>query len=168
VNSEELLFWGLGLLAASLLLVVVEVFIPSGGLIALVSTGCAIGGIICLFRVDWIWGITGVGVMILLGPAAFAFALKIWPSTPMGRRMLGERPAEQVEAERLAALREREKYLGMVGAEGVVLTDLRPVGVVQIDSERYDALSETGFIKAGSRIRVTHAEPSQIKVRQIA
>ena len=167
MNSEELLFWGLGLLAASLLLVVVEVFIPSGGLIALVSTGCAIAGIVCLFRVGWGWGLTGLSVLIVLGPTAFAFALKIWPSTPMGRRMLGERPAEQIEAERLAALREREKYLGMVGAEGVVLTDLRPVGMVQIDNDRYDALSETGFVAAGSRVRVTHAEPSQIKVRKI-
>lgn len=167
MSNEELLFWGLGLIAASLLLVVVEVFIPSGGLIALVSTGCAIAGIVCLFRVGWVWGVAGLGTLIFLGPMAFAFALKVWPSTPLGRRMLGEPPPEMVEAERLAALRERERYMSMVGAEGVVLTDLRPVGVIQIDGQRYDALSETGFVPAGTRVRVTHAEPSQIKVRQI-
>jgi len=167
VNSEEMLYWGLGLLAASLLLVVVDVFIPSGGLIALVSTGCAVGGIVCLFRVGALWGLAGLGTMIVLGPTAFAFALKVWPSTPMGRRMLGEKPAEEIEADRLAALRERERYLGMVGAEGVVLSDLRPVGVVQIDGHRYDALSESGFIPVGSKVRITLAEPSQIKVRRI-
>jgi membrane-bound ClpP family serine protease len=167
VTGEELLYWGLGLLAASLLLVVVEVFVPSGGLIALLSTGCAIAGIVCLFRVSITWGLTGLGTMVVLGPSAFAFALKIWPSTPIGRKMLGEKPPEQVEAERLAALKEREHYAGMIGAEALVLTDLRPIGVIQLDTERFDALSETGFIPAGTRVRITHAEPSQIKVRRI-
>lgn len=167
MNSEELLYWGLGLLAASLLLIVVEVFIPSGGLIALVSTGCGVAGIVCLFKVGTLWGLAGLGTMVVLGPSSFAFALKIWPSTPMGRRMLGEKDPEQVEAERLAALKERERYLGMVGAEGMAMTDLRPVGVVRIDGERFDALSESGFIPVGSKVRITLAEPSQIKVRRI-
>ena len=34
---ESLLFWGLGLLAASLLLVAVEIFVPSAGVIAIVA-----------------------------------------------------------------------------------------------------------------------------------
>jgi membrane-bound serine protease (ClpP class) len=85
----------------------------------------------------------------------------------MGRHMLGERAPEEVEAERLEAIRERERYLGMIGAEGVAMTDLRPVGVVQIQGQRYDALSETGFVPTGSKVRVTLAEPSQIKVRRV-
>ncbi len=165
MTGEQLLLWGLGLLAVSLLLVVVEVFVPSGGLIAFVSLGCALGGLYCLFKYSTTWGIIGIALILVLGPTAFGFALKIWPSTPIGRKMLGEIPPEEVEAQRLAALKERERLMSLVGAQGKVLSDLRPVGVVQIDGERYDALSETGFIPAGTKVKVTIVEANQIKVR---
>lgn len=166
--GEEFLFWGLGLVAAALMLIVVEVFVPSGGLISLAATGCAIAGVYCLFRYSPSWGLIGLLLLLVLGPAVFSFAIKIWPSTPIGRKMLGERPAEQVEAERLQAQRERDRYLALIGQEGTVITDLRPVGMVQIAGKRYDALSEVGVVRAGSRIRVVSADPSQIKVRAIS
>ncbi len=166
--GEELLFWGLGLLAASLLLVVIEVFIPSGGLISLVSAGCALGGLYCLFRYNTTWGVAGLGAMLILGPMVFTFALKVWPNTPLGRRMLGDKPVEEVEAERLAALKEREKQLALVGAEGVVRTDLRPLGVIEIDGRRFDAISDVSFVKAGTRVRVTVVESNQVRVRPLS
>lgn len=167
MTAEQYLIWGVCLLAASLLLVIIEVFVPSGGLLAVVSTGCAVTGVVFLFKVSTTWGLAGLGAMVVLGPSAFAFALKIWPSTPMGRRMLGAKSPEEEEADRLAALKEREKQLALIGAEGVVLSDLRPVGVIQIDGQRFDALSETGLIRAGSRIRVTKIDSNQVKVRAV-
>jgi membrane-bound ClpP family serine protease len=166
--NEAFLYWGLGLIAASLLLIVVEVFVPSAGLISLTATGCAIAGVYCLFRVGTGWGITGLATLAILGPAFFSFAIKVWPHTPIGRKMLGERPAEELERERLESQRQRDALLAMVGQEGVVLTDLRPVGMVQIGSKRYDALSEMGLIRAGTRVKVVVAEPSQLRVRAIA
>ncbi len=167
MTGEELLFWGLGLLAASLLLVVIEVFVPSSGLIALTAAGCGVVGIIFLFRYSTSWGISGTITMLILGPTAFGFALKVWPSTPMGRRMLGAKTPEEEEADRLAELKERQKQQSLVGAEGIVVTDLRPVGMIQIDSTRMEALAETGFIRAGTRVRITVVESNQIKVRAV-
>lgn len=164
--NETMLYWGTGLLAASLLLLILEVFVPSGGLIAVAATGCAIAGVVCLFRVSTTWGLVGILTLLFLGPAAFSFALKVWPHTPIGRRMLGEKPPEQVEAERRAAEREREERLALLGAEGVVVTDLRPVGVARINGKRYDVLSEESLIRAGERVRVSLVEPNQIKVRR--
>jgi membrane-bound ClpP family serine protease len=165
--NEDKLFWGLGLVAAALLLVIIEVFIPSAGIISLTAAVCAIAGVYCLFQVSVWWGITGVAALAILGPAVLSFALKIWPSTPMGRKMLGEMSPEQAESERLAAQRERDRFLALIGQEGTVLTDLRPVGMVQVAGKRYDALSETGLIRAGGKIRVISADPQQIKVRAI-
>lgn len=163
----ELLFWGLGLLAAAMLLVVIEVFVPSGGLIAILSTGCAIAGVVCLFKVSTTWGAIGVAAVLVMGPLTFAFALKVWPSTPMGRKMMGEKPPEQLEAERLAELKEREQLAALVGMEGVVLVDLRPIGTIEVNGKRYEALSERSIIRAGSRVKITMVEPNQIKVRAI-
>ncbi|MFM9997090.1 MAG: NfeD family protein [Phycisphaerales bacterium] len=164
--NEVMLYWGIGLLGASLLLLILEVFIPSGGLIAVTATGCAIAGVVCLFRVSTTWGLVGILGLMFLGPSAFAFALKVWPHTPIGRRMLGDRSPEELEAERRAAEREREERQALLGAEGVVVTDLRPVGVVSIDGRRHDALSEESMLRAGTRVRVSVVEPNQIKVRR--
>jgi membrane-bound ClpP family serine protease len=167
--NETLLLWGLGLLAASLLLVVAEVFVPSGGLIAVVSAGCAIAGVACLFRVSAAWGIVGVLSVMVLGPAALMFGLKIWPSTPMGRRLiLGDRTEEEIAQEKLRELRERDSVKALVGTEGIALTDLRPVGTVQIGPTRYEALSEGKIVPAGTRVRVTSAQDNQIRVRPLA
>lgn len=163
--DEAMLFWGLGLLAASLLLIIVELFVPSGGLIAITAGVVAISGVVCLFRVSPTWGIIGIFAILLGGPSAFAFGLKIWPHTAIGRRMLGARSPEEEEAERLAEIRERERMAALVGRVGVVLSDLRPVGVVEVDGQRYDALSETSLIRAGTRIRVSIVEPTQVRVR---
>lgn len=164
--NEMMLYWGIGLLGASLLLLILEVFVPSGGLIAITATGCAIAGVVCLFRVNTTWGLVGILSLMFLGPTAFAFALKVWPHTPIGRRMLGDRSPEEVEAERLAAEREREQRQALLGAEGTVVTDLRPVGVVAIGGRRYDAISEESILRAGTRIRVTVAEANQLRVRR--
>jgi membrane-bound ClpP family serine protease len=162
-----MLFWGLGLLAAALLLVIIEVFVPSGGLIAFVAAGSAIAGVYCLFRVSPMWGVIGILCVLILGPLTFSFALRVWPSTPIGRKMMGEKSPEQLEAERKAETQERERLASLIGAEGVVLTDLRPVGVVQIGSDRFDALAESAFIRAGTRVRVSVVQSNQIKVRAI-
>jgi membrane-bound ClpP family serine protease len=162
-----MLVWGLALLAVALLLVVVEVFVPSGGVIGFLAAGSAVAGVYCLFRVGTAWGLVGIGIVVVLGPLAFGFALRVWPSTPMGRKMLGEKPPEQVEAERLAELKERERLAALVGAEGIVLMDLRPVGIVQVQGQRYEAKSETSIIRAGTRVRVTSVEPNQIRVRAV-
>jgi membrane-bound ClpP family serine protease len=166
--NEQLLFWGLALLGVALLLVVIEVFVPSGGLITLGAAGAAIAGIVILFRYDVTWGLMGILAVMVLGPAMFGFALRVWPSTPLGRSMLGEKSPEEREIERMAAQRERDRMSALVGAEGITMTDLRPVGVVNIDGERVDALAETGYIPAGVKVRVTVIESNQIKVRALA
>jgi len=168
LNDQAYLIWGLALLAVGVLLVIVEVFIPSAGVIAFTAAACSLAGIVALFKYDTTWGFIGILSVMVLGPTAFGFAMKVWPSTPMGRRMMGAKSPEELETDRLAAEEERKRWLSLLGAEGVALTDLRPVGVVRIDGRRYDALAETTMITKGQKIRVTILEDNQIKVRAIA
>jgi membrane-bound ClpP family serine protease len=167
LTSEELLMWGLGLLAASLLLIIIEVFVPSGGLISIVAAGCGVTGLIFLYRYSTAWGVSGTVAMFILGPMAFGFALKVWPSTPIGRKMLGEKEPEEKEADRLAELAERERMLSLIGAQGTVVTDLRPVGLAMFDGKRTEVLSESGIVRAGATVRITSIDSNQIKVRAV-
>lgn len=167
---EPLLLWGLGLLAASLLIVVIELFLPSAGVLALVATAVAIAGVVCLFRHDTAWGLAGTGVVLVGGPTFLFFGLRMMPHTPLGRMLVlsndreDEREGDDEPAPKAVGL---AGLSAMIGQEGVVVTDLRPVGTIRIGDKRFDALSELGMIRAGAAVRVTGVEGTELRVRAV-
>jgi membrane-bound ClpP family serine protease len=166
--SESYLIWGIGLLAAALLLVLVEAIVPSAGVIGLVAAAVAIGGIVCLFKVSVVWGIIGIVAFIGLGGVGFLFALSIMPSTRFGRRLVHGDDAPPLDDEDSAPPSALGEYEHLLGQEGTVATDMRPVGAVRIGEGRYQAISEVSYIRAGTRVRVTSVDGTQIKVRPVA
>ncbi len=161
---ESLLIWGVLLIGLALVLIVAEAFIPSGGIISLTAAALAVAGVVCMFKVDWRWGVAGTGALLVLGPLAFLFALQLMPSTKVGRQlMFGEGGQERT----LSGDEGGSEFDALVGAEGVVMTDLRPVGAVRIGDRRVDALAEIAYIPAGSRVRVTAVEGTTIRVRAV-
>ena len=160
--GEALLIWGVLLVGVSLVLLAAEAFIPSGGLISLVAAAVAISGVVCLFKVDWKWGVAGAGTIAVLGPLVFIFALQLMPSTSMGRKlMFGEQGEERSVLENDGM----HDLDSLIGAEGVVLTALRPVGTVRLGDQRVDALAEISFIPAGTKVKVVSVEGTTIRVR---
>lgn len=164
---EDLLMWGLLLIGAGVVLLLTDMFVPSGGILSILAGVCAIAGIVLLFKHDTTWGLAGSLAVLVLGPMAVAFMLKVWPHTPMGRAILGTPSEEEVQKQQVAAEHERDQWLALVGKEALVLTELRPIGVVEIDGKRYDALCETTFVGSGQKVRVTSVESRQVKVRPI-
>ncbi len=55
----------------------------------------------------------------------------------------------------------------LLGEEGKALSDLRPAGFIEIRNNKYDALSEGGFIERNDKIKVVKVEGSKIFVRRI-
>ena len=165
---ETELFWGIVLLVAALGLLVLEIFVPSMGLISLVGVTLAIVGLVLLFRANVYAGVIGTGSMLLLGPMTVVFGLKLFPHTPVGRAMLyGGKTEEELEQEAAQQRAEADKRLALIGMEGEALTVLRPVGAVRIEGRRYDALAELGMIQPGTRVRVTAVDGTRLKVREI-
>jgi len=163
----DLLGWGLLLLGAAVLLGALELLIPSAGVIGLVAVAVAFAGVACLWVHDPLWGLSGLGAVVVLGPLATWYGLKILPYTPIGRSLILGGPledeADQEPDEHTRALADARSSL--VGRAGVALTDLRPIGVVRIDGERIDASAEMGYIPAGQRVTVVSADGIQVKVR---
>ena len=52
----------------------------------------------------------------------------------------------------------------ILGAEGVVTTALDPKGVVQLEAERWTAVSAAGPVPAGTRVRVVGIEGLTLQV----
>lgn len=166
--NQTLLYWGFGLLLASVLLYFIEFFVPSGGLIGLTATVVAVAGIVTFWRVTWVWGITSLGIMAVLVPVAFNFALRVMPNTPMGKHLILSDDAETVQRRALEETRQLEQEQALVGSVGTALTDLRPVGQIEIDGTRLEVLAEGGHVSAGQRVRVTTVQGNQVKVRGFA
>lgn len=169
--GESALVLGLVLLAAALVLLVIDLFVPSAGILSLTAALVAVAGVVCLFTHDTTWGLIGMVTVIVMGPALFLLGLKVMPHTPIGRQLILRSPGvgdEDDDEDGPIGLPSPNALAALVGQEGEVLTELRPIGTVRIGESRYDALSETTWLPAGTRVRVVHAEAMQIRVRPVA
>ncbi len=164
VNVSVMLAWGILLLAAALLLVALEVFLPSAGLVSAVAALVGIAGIVCLFQESTIWGVIGILCVVVLAPMVLFFGVKVMPSTPFGKRLLYGESGKHEPVIPESSGRELEALLG---AEGEALSDLRPVGSARIEGQRIDVSSEVAFVAAGTKVRVTAVEGSVIRVRPV-
>ncbi len=164
---ETLLLAGIGLILLGGLLIVIEAFVPSGGVIGLAAAACAIAGVVVLYRHDAMWGTTGLLSVVVLGPMMFFWALKMLPSTPIGKRMLGDSGDEIAARRSVEDSVWRETRHALLDMEGTALTDLVPAGVVVIEGARHDAIARGGLIDKGSRVRVTRVDGMEIEVREV-
>lgn len=167
----EKLIWGFSLVGMGVALVILEFIVPSGGLIAITAALVAIAGVVAFWMEDPIWGIVSGGGVLAFGIAAIFFFFKIFPYTPMGRGLIlgaetGEDDHEAADALR-AQQSEREAREALIGVEGVALANLHPIGAVEIEGTRIEALAEGGWIEQGTRVRVVSVEGNQVKVRAI-
>lgn len=54
-----------------------------------------------------------------------------------------------------------------LGSEALTITKLRPAGIIDIDGDRVDAVSEGGFIDKNVEVKVISVSGSRIVVRKI-
>lgn len=163
------ILWGAGLFAVSLVLVVLELLIPSGGIIAVTAIVVVIAGIVAFFRESTMWGVSSIGVALVLTPIVVHYALKLMPHTPVGRRLiLGQTDEDEQQRQALEERQRLDEEQALVGLTGVALTDLRPVGSAQIEGNRIEVLAEGGAISAGTPVRVTAVQGNVVKVRKLA
>lgn len=166
------------LFAIGVLLVLLEVFIPSFGVLT-------VGAIVC-FAFS-IWGVydparpAAAIAMAIVAPAAsiaiLYFGLKYIPRTSWGRGLVLQPPGDAgapgaPAASETAALTPdggtaEKELLPLVGAEGVAHSELRPAGVALIQGRRVDVVSEGALVDAGARIRVVAVEGNRVVVRRV-
>jgi len=60
-----------------------------------------------------------------------------------------------------------KEHKGLTGQKGVTLTPLRPSGTAIINEERYDVVSEGGFMDKDVPVVVTKIEGTRVVVREI-
>ena len=165
---NEPVLWAVICFGIAVVLLLLELFIPSGGLLGLGAGAAMVVGIVLLFKVDHMVGLIGAVVTVILLPIVMGLMLKVWPETPIARMLMLHSPGQRDdgdEDEPVPSAAERDRHL--VGAVGVALTDLHPVGTCQINGQRTECLAEGGIIRRGAQIKVVAADGMQIKVRPV-
>lgn len=140
-------------------LVILEVFIPSGGILGMLSAFAIIGSIVFAFQRDLTSGLVFVLVSLIAVPLLLAGAFKVWPHTPMGKAFLGELPTED-------ELKPIDLRRQLVGRVGVAKSKMLPSGSVLVDGQWLDAIAQGSFIEAGEPIVVVEVRANRVVVRE--
>jgi len=101
-------------------------------------------------------------VLTVLSGTILGFTAMIYLSSKIGSKGLFRKIALTSDLEHSISIDVETKTL--VGAEGEAATVLRPSGRIMINNEIYDAVSETGFIEKGTKIKVNKVENAQFYV----
>jgi len=114
-----------------------------------------------------LWHMLALTGMVLVGAVVL---WKLTPYIPVFNRILQPAPTPAPGA--ATQFSGGDGGLGgsraaLVGLEGVAITDLRPVGVMEVDGERYDALAEGTFVGKDSSIRIIAVQGNQVVVEVV-
>ena len=159
--------WWLGfavfLYLACVVLLVAEVFVPSGGLISVCAFACLCGGIFIFFKQSTTMGVIGVIAAVIMIPSVLVTAYKVFPKTRFGKSVTLAPPVR----EQGDAVPDTGELKELLGATGVVLTPLRPVGTCDFSGQRVECVAESGYVDKDKKVKVIEVESTQVTVRTV-
>lgn len=155
------LFWPLVMLFIGLGLLVLELVVPSAGVLGILACVTLLAAVTVGFASA---GLTGgtlfMALTVILIPLVLTLALRWWQKSAIGRRLLMEPPdeAEVLPAGRLVAK-------DWVGRKGWALSAMLPAGAVRIADRTLDAITEGLSIEKDEPIVVVAIRDNRLVVR---
>ena len=140
-----------------ILVIIAEIFIPSLGVLTLIALAVLAYSIYIVFTsISTTAGVIFTGLDIILVPFIIVLGIKILAKSPLSlKRELSKQNGVVSQKEKL------ETYINMPGES---VTDLRPAGMAQINSQRVDVVTDGEYIDAGTPVVVTGVEGNRIIV----
>ncbi len=137
------------------LLVLVEIFlIPGIGFAGVFGAAliCVGGGLV------WVEHGMAAGLATLIGSglASILLVWGFWRSGAAKRFVLNTKLDAESD--------ERAARAKLAGKTGTAITSLRPAGQAEIDGERYDVVTDGGFVDAGVQVTVIEVEGFRVVV----
>jgi membrane-bound serine protease (ClpP class) len=146
-----------------LLLIVLEFMIPSAGMLGIGAACALIAALFLAFSDSATSGLFMSGGVVFLVPALLYGAIRVWPSTPIGRRILNLPP--QGEVSHMQDDSRTSELKSLMGRVGVARTNLLPSGLIEIEGRRYDAVAVGAAVDQGNFVEVFSVEAGKIRVR---
>src|SRR5271167_3799446 len=127
------------LIALGLVLMAAELFVPTHGVLLALGTGAGIIGVALTFHYGLPTGVTTLAVLLVVVPVAGGVLMRIWPKTPLGKRLFLPGPQDDDTVANLPVHLELER---LRGRHGRTLSALRPCGIVDFDGKRVDTMTD--------------------------
>jgi len=146
----------IGLLQAlSIILLVAEVFLPSGGILLGLTLATTGGSVWFAFDVSSVAGWSVLAANLIVLPLVGWRALEHVPNTPAALQ------------DKLDGTAIDDRLQAYVGKDGVCETDLRPVGRVRIGPDILEAQMAHGFLARGRTVRVARLQAGHLFVEPL-
>jgi membrane-bound serine protease (ClpP class) len=156
--------WPILLLVVGLGLAVSEIIFPTAGIFTFFAAAAFLGSILLGFRYGPSLGVLMTAAVVIGIPLLISLAFRLWPRTAVGRGVFLDAPkSEDVLPD--DPLRRQLKRL--IGRLGEAKCRMLPSGVVSVDGQTLDAMSEGMVIEAGQTVRVIKVESSRLVVRAV-
>ena len=154
------------LLIVGLAILTAEIFVPSGGLLGVITFFSLVVSLVFAYRA---WGTSHPNVfaafcvlLLMLVPIVVGFGFYMLPRTSFGKKVLLDAP----EAQNLTPYsKEAGRIERLVGRFGSALTMLNPGGLVGVDGERLHAFSEGLSIDPGVSVEIVDVRGTRVVVR---
>ncbi len=141
-----------------LALLALELVIPSHGVLGVMAALALLAGAGGMFVVDPTYGAATLLVMMLSVPFVWVTFVKLWPHTPVGKRVLLPRPQVTPPPEPSPVA---------IGQQGVSITELRPIGECEFEGRRMETVSDLGMIPPGRMVKVVALDNNRPVVRVV-
>ena len=156
------LLWTILALCAAFVVAVLEVLLPTGGVFGVLAVLILITSIVFAFQVNIIFGSLYTLFICLLVPTFIFYALRFWPKTKIGQRILLEPEKDPA----LVPNRDLQSLKQLVGKHGIAKCKMLLGGLVEIEGNQYSAVSDVEPIDSGEVVRVIRIEGTCVIVQK--
>jgi membrane-bound ClpP family serine protease len=159
MNALDPLAWSILLMLVGCVVLVLEVFIPSGGVLSILSAAAFLGSILFAFQRGPVTGLGFLVTTIVLVPLLLAAGFHYWPRTKIGKAILGELPTDE-------EVLPDDPHRPLLGRVGIARSKMLPSGVVEVDGQMVDAITNGRAIEPGTYVVVSEVRANRVVVRQ--
>lgn len=153
-----------GLIALGLLLLFAEFLLPTGLVLGALGIAALLVGVAMSFMGNPTRGLVTLIAVFTLLPILMPLAIKYWPRTAIGRRLILEGPDEDASVAVMPNHLELER---LRGRHGRTVSALRPSGVTEFDGKRIDTITEGEMIDVGHWVRCVDVRAGRVIVRRV-
>lgn len=167
--------WEILLFVIGIVLLILEIFvIPGFGIFGILGIVCIVTGLAMSLILNDFFDLSVSGsekitqsFLIVL----VSLVISIFISVFFGGNLLKSKAFKRIslndEQNSSEGYQIHKPEISLIGKKGKSITDLRPSGKVEIDGERFEALSIDGFIENGTEVVVTKIENYNLSVKRV-
>ena len=154
-------FYHIAIFIVGIIFIIVEILTPTIGILAGIGIVAIFYSLILAMGGD-INAMYMMVISLVIAILIFAIIIKKLPSSKLWKKIILTNTSSSEQG-----YVSNKDYSCYLHKEGIVLTDLRPAGSVNIEGNVLDVVSEGSFITKGEKIRVIKIEGMRIIVRKI-